>query len=78
MATSTETFRGARTEGGCVVVTVTVTTRLGSSWGTWECACGRSGADGTSRTHFRSTVDTVVLKQAAGAHVAVCDGTGEA
>lgn len=79
MATSIETFTGATFEPGyTAVVTVTVQSRLGLSKGTWSCTCDRRGDDGTRQGRFGSTVNTVVLKQAAGKHAAECDGTGEA
>lgn len=51
-------------------VTITVRKSVRGHVGTWRCSCGQGGSDGSSQTLIRATVNTVVLKQAAGAHAA--------
>lgn len=50
-------------------VTITVSRTVVGPVGSWACTCGRTGSDGSSRTLKRATVNTVVLKQAADAHL---------
>lgn len=72
---STETITSTTKDGDTVTVTVTVRTGIRGSSGSWQCECGTSGNDGTSREAGRDRVSTVQLKQAAAAHAAACDGT---